>query len=435
MAGQQPGWYEFRETFTRFLAAPTRKAARQVLREHPELAKHGLEILDTMMRASRPPALRGPDGRLFTDGQARARLRVRRALLARGGRRSKVPFVVFAVLAIAVGVGTFLLVNRSAPVRFGPQVTLSPDGKLLASADNGHVLVWDVAGHRVLATLTVPGSSTDAQPAFSPDGKLLGAVSDDGNLYVWNVATRRRTAVFTDPGSGGEISGFAFSPDRRTLATFDSGDYVYLWDISHRRLLVTLAPFQVNSSDNNVLSGVAFSANGKLLAISLSPFGQSSSLPGAVIWAVVTHRIVGKLPPDTGGGGLAFSPDGAALALGDDFGNVTLWDLAGRAVARTLKDSANTGGGCYGLQEVVYSPDGTMLATDDGCANDSVLVWDPQSGQQTAVLSGQTRLGEDDLAFSRDSKMLFAGSSVGGVDRWDIGAATVTATFAEPSSG
>jgi WD40 repeat protein len=76
-----------------------------------------------------------------------------------------------------------------------------------------------------------------------------------------------------------------------------------------------------------------------------------------------------------------------------------------------------------------------MLATDDGCANDSVLVWDPRSGQQTAVLSGQTRLGADDLAFSRDSKTLFAGSSVGGVDRWDIGAATVTATFAEPGTG
>jgi len=58
-----------------------------------------------------------------------------------------------------------------------------------------------------------------------------------------------------------------------------------------------------------VLSGAAFSANGKLLAISLSPFGQSSSMPGAVIWAVATHRIVGKLPPDTGGGGLAFSPE------------------------------------------------------------------------------------------------------------------------------
>jgi len=90
---------------------------------------------------------------------------------------------------------------------------------------------------------------------------------------------------------------------------------------------------------------------------------------------------------------------------------------------------------CYGLQEVVYSPDGTMLATDDGCANDSVLVWDPRSGQQAAVLSGQTRLGADDLTFSRDGKTLFAGSSVGGVDRWDIGAATVTATFAEPSTG
>jgi hypothetical protein len=31
--------------------------------------------------------------------------------------------------------------------------------------------------------------------------------------------------------------------------------------------------------------------------------------------------------------------------------------------------------------------------------------------------------------------MLFAGSSVGSVDRWDIGAATVTATFAEPGTG
>lgn len=427
----QPGSPRFELALWHFLKAPTRAMARKLLREFPELADDGPAAIDMMIRTNMLPGLPG-----LTERQILTRLRVRRALLVPRRRRGKL-IVALCVLAIGAGVGTFLLVNRNGPVPFGPAITVSPDGKLLAAAEGaGHISVWNVASRQVEATLTAPGatpSTIAALPAFSPGGTLLGAVGDNTTLYLWSVATRRLTAMFTDPQSAG-VAGFAFSPDRRTLATFDGSDYVYLWDLASKHLIATLAPVPVHSGDYGVTSGVDFSADGKSLAVSLAFDNQYPSRPGAVIWDVATRMIVAKLPANTGGGGLAFSPDSTTLALGDEFGNVTLWSMPGKTVTRTLQDTASNGI-CEGGQGVVYSPDGTTLATDDGCANDSAFVWDPRSGQRVAVLNGQTRLGNGDLAFNPDGKTLFAGSVVGAVDLWDVASAKVTATLVGQGGG
>jgi hypothetical protein len=76
--------------------------------------------------------------------------------------------------------------------------TLSPDGRLLATASGGHVLVWDAASGRLSATQP-HGRGSDAARvktvAFSADGQFLVTSGFDENVKVWRVADLQRDAA------------------------------------------------------------------------------------------------------------------------------------------------------------------------------------------------------------------------------------------------
>src|SRR4029077_5836184 len=73
-------------------------------------------------------------------------------------------------------------------------VTFSPDGKLLAASyGDGTVRLWNPATQQAVgapfAAATGPGGSVLSM-AFSPDGKLL-ASADDTIVRLWDPATRQ----------------------------------------------------------------------------------------------------------------------------------------------------------------------------------------------------------------------------------------------------
>ena len=75
---------------------------------------------------------------------------------------------------------------------------------------------------------------------------------------------------------------------------------------------------------------------------------------------------------------IAFSRDGKVLAVGDYYGNVTLWDVATRNKAATLPEGSE-------VSTVAFSPDRRTLAVGD--VNGDLDLWDVVNRQRIATVN------------------------------------------------
>ena len=115
----------------------------------------------------------------------------------------------------------------------------SPDGRRLAIGSvsiftSGVVSIWELEGGRGIQTLRGLTGQI-AQAAFSPDGRLVAALSHDWQVGIWDVATTRLRHVLEVPqGLVADNAALAFSPDGRQFA-FSSGVEAKLWDVDSGR--------------------------------------------------------------------------------------------------------------------------------------------------------------------------------------------------------
>ncbi len=159
---------------------------------------------------------------------------------------------------------------------------------------------------------------------------------------------------------------------------------------------------------------VALSADGRCLAV--------ASGIGVWLYEVAASRALALLPTEGAGHAVAFSLDGT-LAAGLEDGRVELWEVETGVRTGTLRHAD------WGGVTVVFSPDGTRLASGSG--DQVIKVWDVETRDLVGTWEVQEtgRDGDISVAFSPDGSRLVSGFQDGTVRLWDGATRTEVATL------
>jgi WD40 repeat protein len=198
----------------------------------------------------------------------------------------------------------------------GKTTTLNDGSQVLAVAFRPHgetLASGDVAGNLSFFGLHSGKTTTVGYPyeilsidsiAFSPDGRML-ASANDFEVMLYNMASGKST-ILNPNGDRYIVNSIAYSSDGKTLASGDDGDKIVLYDLKNGKT-TTL-------NDGKVVKSVAFSPDGKTLA--------SGDQDGQVLLYDMASGKTTTLNDGSAVYSVAFSPDGKTLASGDQAGQV-----------------------------------------------------------------------------------------------------------------
>lgn len=215
------------------------------------------------------------------------------------------------------------LVTTMANLAVGAPVVFSPDGSTLAAAgSNGNIYLWSTRTDQLTLTIPDEDSDPDYGLAYSPVTGLLAAANGDGITYVWNPRQGGLVTSFRDPHSAG-VHSVAYSPDGSILATGDNNGNVYLWNVSTGDLILTLYGVQ-----GGAVHSVAFSSRTGILAATINDT-KDNSKDAICVWDTAGKLLSAFQDPATMCATmLAFSPDGGALAVGDENAHTYIWNVS-----------------------------------------------------------------------------------------------------------
>jgi hypothetical protein len=114
-------------------------------------------------------------------------------------------------------------------IKYQQTARLSPDGKLLAVAENWSkdIRLWPTGPGGQLLDLRSELQAYDL--AFSPEGKLLAAACDKGRARVFHIPSSWPLAELKTPSDS--LLAVAFSPEGRVLVAGGSDGTIYRWDL------------------------------------------------------------------------------------------------------------------------------------------------------------------------------------------------------------
>ncbi len=294
-----------------------------------------------------------------------------------------------------------------SPKGTGPAAAFNPESSRLAISVENAVMIEDLKGDKNVTIWGKP--SKVVASAISPKGETLAALDGHDKVFIWELSSGRRLLTLVCETSLHEI---AYSPDARLIAASGGHGSGCVWDAASGRQL-----YIFHSDDADVLPGLAFSFDGKLIATGERRGMQiRDANSGAKLKFIHCGDAISA----------AFAPDGKHLVTLVETGkirSIDSWDIA------TGEDNHLFGASSTFFTRITFNRDGKFLAA----APEALLVQDLASGSRPIVGQTQAKVLPDGMAFSSDGTILAAPLENDTVRLWNLSSHNEPSTFVQPA--
>ena len=218
---------------------------------------------------------------------------------------------------------------------------LPNSNQLLLVNSRGELVYWDLLQQRQVFSQRLHTGKAN-QLSLSPDGKTLATAGDDKAIILWDV--ERKTLLQTLTGHTSKVLSVSFNFDGSQLASGSSDKTAKIWNLASGQCEQTLAGHRYE-----ILS-VAFNSQGSLLATgSNDATARIWDLPSGQTRHVIQHRQAVD--------SVQFSPRLALLATGSSDGSIQLWSTTQLRLLKTIESNQ------LAIRQLQFHPNGMQLAS------------------------------------------------------------------------
>jgi WD40 repeat protein len=242
---------------------------------------------------------------------------------------------------------------------FNHAVRFTPDGKRLITGSND-LRVWDVKSGAELARERI--RSGNGRIVLSPDGKMV-AGADQRRVWVWNwedAAAARQMDTTRELS----VSSLAFSADGKVFYTSDISSIVRAYDVATGKYM--------GRADESVFKKPAPSPDGKFVAV--TEYDKERGEGSVLLRDAATNKELRRLR--TGSiavGGLCWSKDGAKIAGASGF-RAYVWDIkTGKSLGPEVA------GPEAAITSLEFTGNGELISASE---DHTIRTWEPVTGKE-----------------------------------------------------
>ncbi|MEM7124822.1 MAG: BTAD domain-containing putative transcriptional regulator [Chloroflexota bacterium] len=243
-----------------------------------------------------------------------------------------------------------------------------------------------------------------ASVTFCPPGPYVASVGQDATLRLWDVQHGQAIDLLTSANA--RLWRVAFHPQYQIVAIAGTGNSLGLWRLDDSGRGKPLSAIQLEA---DTVRGLAFSQQEALLI-------YTNKDHQIRLWDVEGGTHVGTIEtPNQLFWSIAMNVDDTILAGGERNGSIYLWDMRPDSRGETL---ATLEGHTSVIQQVVFSPDGKLLAS--ASEDWTIRLWDVERSKLLYTIRGHTQIVTD-VAFHPYGAVLASSSDDGTVKLWAVG--------------